>query len=165
VIRIGEAPAGRRRIQRDGETAVARRGDRGLGPQSSGNCPGQVVGAAMATQQGHHDRAAFGHGNHRRLALLVGDDRRQSPDQAARGAEPDDRAPFQEEGLKLRREVVEVEIRALDPATLADHQDRGQDRLQTRGQVRRAGSQHDEGGRQGAHVQASPRRWMRIMEK
>ena len=64
----------------------------------------------MAAEQRHHRAAVLRDGNHRRLALLVGDDRCQSADQGARRAETYDGPAVEKGRLQLRREVVEEVI-------------------------------------------------------
>ena len=103
IFRIGETPAAGRGVERNTKLGVPSRRDRRVPTESAGQKLGQFVGAAMTTEQRHDTLAVFRHGDHRRFACLVGQDRCKGPDQNAAGAEADDRMT----GLKQQADMVD----------------------------------------------------------
>ena len=72
-----------------------------------GDGAGEPVGAVMAAEQRHRDAAVLGDGDDRRLAALVGEQRRDGADQDAGGADADDRRAGGEQRAQVRDRVGE----------------------------------------------------------
>ena len=75
---VGDAPAGRRLVEREAEPHIAGGGDGGDAAGDRGDPAGEIVGAVMAAEQRHGHAAVFGKHDHGRLAALVVKQRRQS---------------------------------------------------------------------------------------
>ncbi len=161
---VCETPAGRWVVERETETQFAGRGEGRRHAEQVAQAAGQPVGAPVAAQQRHDRAAVLGDGQHRRLAGLVADQRRQRADQDPGGADADDRPPGPEQGLKVRRGVRKDHLRTLDTAAetvqLGARQPLG-DALR-KGEP--GGAEGDEGGGI-VHDQASPLLCSRTMEK
>ncbi len=144
--RIGETPAGRRLVEREAQAEIARGGDRGGAADERGRGARHRIGAAMAAEQRHRDRAVFGHRHHRRLGVLVAEQRRHGADEDAGGAEPDDRRAGGEERGDRRRGAVE-EMIGRDAAAGRRVKARArQQPAQPPRQRQRARPQHQDGG-------------------
>ena len=70
-LRIGDAPAGRRLVERQAEPQIAGRGDRGDPAGYGGDGAGDRVGAVMPADQRHRDRAVLGYRDDRRLRCFA----------------------------------------------------------------------------------------------
>jgi hypothetical protein len=81
-------------------------GDRGDPAQPLGEHAGDGVGAVMAAEQGHRDRAVLGERDDRRFGALVVEQRRHRADQNAGGAHPDDRPAAGEQRGEMRHRAV-----------------------------------------------------------
>ena len=100
----------------------------------------------MAAQQRHDGAAVLGHRKHRRLGLLVAQQRCQRADQNARRANPDNRRAGREERLKVRDGASVLVVRR--HLFLCRGMDRGagQRVFQALGEGKRAWPQYDDGG-------------------
>ena len=164
MLRVTQFPTRRRRIQSDTETAVAGRGDGRAHIQDLADAVRQVVGAPVSAQQRHHRRAVLGQGQDRRLRMLVVEKGRQGPHQDAGGADSHHRPPGGEEAAQVLGGPVESHVCIVGAPGQAMNLGARQRGRQAPSQVEAARCQGDKCNGL-AHVQASPRRCTRIMEK
>ncbi|MFO1056779.1 MAG: hypothetical protein U1E53_07395 [Dongiaceae bacterium] len=115
----------------------------------------------MAAEQRHRGAAVLGDGDHRRLAPLVGQQRRQRADQDAGGAQPDDRLAGGEQRAQMRRDLVEAHRGVGDPRRVAVQHGPGHGLQDALGGRPAALAEQQDGG----HRQASPRRCSSTIEK
>ena len=170
LLAVGHHPSGGRIIDADAVAQVAGRGHGGADTQGLGDLAGQNVGARMPAQQRHHGAAVLGHGNHRRLGDLVGQQRGQGADQNARGEDADHRVPGLKQAGGMAGGFVEEVIGLGHPADPAMDQRRRNDALQAAGQRRPRFGHGEDDGRGGGHVwgsvvSTSSGERTRIMEK
>ena len=169
ALGIGDAPAFRRRIERDIEAQIPGRRDRW---RAAGHCrdgAGQCVGAAMSAQERYDRRAIFRDGDDRWFLALIREQRRQRTDENAAGAQSDDRRAGGEQvaemigGLRITNIARDIaRLRCVDRGAAKQPLDMPGER-----QRRRAEDNDRRAARQigGAHFHASPRRCSRIIEK
>jgi hypothetical protein len=142
--RIGQRPARRRIVEAAAELAVGRGGEHGDATQMIGDLAGKAVGAMMAAEQRDDLRAILRDGDHRRLAALVGERRREQADQDAGGADTDNGAAVGEEAGQQ-----ELAVFAVEAAVMHVGADQG---CEACGGFGTAGGEGDDGG---LHPQAS----------
>ncbi len=172
ALGIGDAPPRRRFVERKIEAQIAGGGDRRRAAGRLRDRDRDGVGAAMAAEQRHRDRAVFGHGDDRRLLAFVAQERRQRADEDTAGAQPDDRCACREQLAQMRRRAREVDV-AVERACIGRMNLRaGQQRFEParQRQGRRTEDDNRDASRQsacagGGHRHASPRRCKRIIEK
>ena len=144
--RVGNGPAGRRIVQCQSITQVARGGDRRRTTKRHGYRLGDGVGAAMTAEQRHRHRTILGNGNHRRLDPLVSQQRRHGTQQNAGGADPDDRCAGSKQAAQVIHGVGEGFIGALDATDKAMQARAGQQRLHSLTDGKTARAEHNDGG-------------------
>ena len=164
MFRIGEAPARRRRIQRDAEAHIPRRGHRSRDTERGGEGAGHIVGAVMAAEKRHHRAAVLGQRDHRRLVPLVAEHGRQRADQDRRCADTYDRHAIRKQSANMRRQNVEPDIRLGQAGAKGMDFCTGQRALRRLRGLQTAQTEHDDGGRR-AHFHARLRLCTRIIEK
>ena len=108
---VVHAPARRRVVERELKASVARGRDRGRTTERSSDAPRQPIGPVMPAQERHGDAAVLGDRDHRRLAFLVREQRRQDPDHDAARAQRHDRSPAGKQ-IAQRRGEIPVEDQA-----------------------------------------------------
>ena len=111
ALRIGDAPARRRLVERQVEAQIARRGDRGHAAGDLGDGAGQDIGAAMAAQERHGGRAVLGDCHHGRLGALFRDERAERAHQNPAGAQADDWRACGKERAQMIAGLAEALIR------------------------------------------------------
>ena len=110
VMRVREHPPRRWVVQRDLPAGLAGGGDRGRHAQRLSHSTAERVGAAVAAEQRHDRAAVLRHGDDRRLLALVGEHRRQGPDQDTGGAHPHDVGPIGEQSAHLDSDILEPNV-------------------------------------------------------
>ncbi len=88
--------------------------------QTLGNRPRQIIRPMMPSEQRHNRRPVLGNRNHRRLNHLVGQQRRNEPDQRARRHHGDDGATCGKQCLHLHPRLIEQPVGGGHPRARAN---------------------------------------------
>ena len=122
----------------------------------------------VPAQERHGESAVRRHGDHRRLGVLVAEERRQGADEDAAGAHADDGHAGREQAAQVLGGIPVRHVGAVDAMRQTVDVGVGQGRAQAPRQVQAGGTQYDDRRTTWhalAHSHASPRRCTRIMEK
>ena len=158
--RIGDAPAGRRHVERKAEGDVSGGSDRGDAAGQRGDAAREIIGAMVTTDQRYGHRAFLRDRDDRSVAVLVVERRRHRTHQDARSAQADDRATRRVKPANFRDRIVEMPVGAGDAAAQAV-QRRAEGRREPSAELAARGRQGNDRGRHGAsRAAAAPRRTM-----
>ena len=147
VLRVRKDPSGARLVQGHPPAGLAGGGDRGRRAERLAQAAADLVGAAMAAEEGHDRAAVFRDGNDRGLLALVGERGRQGSEQDSGGAHTDDVDSRGEQPAQLGPDFVELNVGVRHPGGIAVNPRSGQTRPDPPGRDESMLGQHYDGNR------------------